>query len=113
MTSFTAYTPSYEKSAAQKAPSRARMVARPGVGVNSGPGYHLPLCAGESSGILVDPGGGDPDPPRPRADGGRQRPGFPPPGAAVRGWAGLLGDGLLRGARAPQRADAGLPPGGG
>src|SRR5919201_4175984 len=109
MTSFTAYTPSYEKSAALQAPSRARMVARPGVGVNSGAGYHLPLCAGESSGILVDPRGRDPDPPRPGTDGGRQRPGLPPAGPALRRRARLLGDGLLRRARAPQRADSRLP----
>src|SRR5712692_4638715 len=51
----------------------------------------------------------DPDARRARADGGRQRAGVPATGPALRRGARLLGDGLLRRDRAPQRADARLP----
>ena len=49
------------------------------------------------------------DPARARADGGRQRAGVQAPGTALRRRARVLGDGELRGHRAPQRAHARLP----
>ena len=58
---------------------------------------------------LVDRRRRDPDAARARADGGRQRPGVPAPGPPLRRRPRLLGDGQLRGARAPQRAHARLP----
>src|SRR6266536_4637868 len=71
----------------------------------------MPGRAGQPEGILVDSGGRGADPGRAGADGGRQRPGVPAPGPPLRSGPRLLGDGLLRRDRAPQRADARLPPG--
>ena len=59
---------------------------------------------------LADRAGRDPDTARPRADGGRQRAGVPPPGTALRRGSRVLRDGQLRRHRAPQRADARVPP---
>src|SRR5262249_58671838 len=93
------------------APSRARIVAIPRGAVNRVPGYHFPLYAGRSSRVLVDSGRPGPNPPGAGSDGGGERPGLPPPGPPLRRRPGLLGDGELRRARAPQRADSGGPAG--
>src|SRR3954467_9502489 len=101
MTSFTG-TPLLTQKRGAEAPSRARIVARLTLGVNGLHGYYFPLCAGESSRVLVDPRRGDSDPRRARAVGRCQRAGISPPGTPVRGRARLLGDGLLRGNRASE-----------
>src|SRR5690348_6625019 len=71
----------------------------------------VPFSPYEAHRYLVDPGRRDPDPCRPGADGRGERPGIPAAGPALRRGPRLLGDGLLRRNRAPERADARVPPG--
>src|SRR6266852_6681714 len=78
-------------------------------GPSTGPGYHCPAYGREPDRFLVDRRRGGADAGRPGPDGRGQRPGVPPPGPPLRGRPRLLGDGLLRRNRAPERADARLP----
>ena len=85
-------------------------VAQPPGAAPGGAAFTILLDDGRPPRALVDWAGRDPDSARPRADGGRQRASVPPPGTALRGGSRLLGDGLERRDRAPQRAHARLPP---
>ena len=111
MTSFKAAvlleTPARKWPAAGRRPAGADGTSGPG-GTSTVPGYDA-RDAGKSPGIVVDRRRRDPDAGRPRTHGGRQRPGVPPPGPPLRRRARLLGDGLLRRDRAPEREDARLP----